>query len=377
MRQRNLAAAIAFAIFACLFFSTSLVAQTPTATPTATPRPADVDEGVIKVSSRLVVVPVSITDSNGQPVQGLTINDFRIAEEGRAQKIENVGTADAVPLDIALLFDVSASTDAMFRFQQQTAAQFLRDVMRPADRATIYTIGQKAALIQGRDTAERSIESVTTITPTKGATAFFDSVREAANYLRTNSPEGRRRVIVVISDGEDNFSVGVQRAGRLTETNITTAKGDTDFKKLGSLIVAAQQKAKGAERQKVARALQDADTVFYSINPAGSSYKLNQISLFGQENMQIFADQTGGSAFIPRFAPIDTRDEYANSSNAKRNQAALELIFRQLANELRAQYLVQYYSESEYPQGRFVKLDVGLQNSAGRRIRARQGYYAK
>ncbi|HEX2640355.1 MAG TPA: VWA domain-containing protein [Pyrinomonadaceae bacterium] len=372
MKLKNPAAIISV-LSAVFIFAFSLTAQTPS----GTPPPKAADDEVIKVSSRLIVVPASVIDGNGLPVQGLTAKDFRISEEGRVQKVENVGTAEAVPLEIALLFDVSASTDAMFRFEQQTAAQFLKDVMRADDRATVYTVGQEPILVQGRETAEKSIASVMSIQPTKGATAFFDTVREAANYLRANAPEGRRKVIVVISDGEDNFSVGVQRAGRLTELKLTDGASDSEYKKAGSVVAAAQQKAKTSERAKVAKSLQDADSVFYSINPAGSSYQLNQISVFGQENMQQFADQTGGSAFLPKFAPIDLKDEYQNSSNMKRNQATLETIFRQLANELRAQYLVQYYSETEYPQGRFVKLDVGLQNSAGRRIRARQGYYAK
>src|SRR5688572_19987314 len=86
-------------------------AQTPT------PKPQTADDEIIKVSSRLVVVPVSVTDANGQAVTGLTLNDFRISEEGRQQTIERVGTADTVPLDIALLFDISATTSPMFKFQ--------------------------------------------------------------------------------------------------------------------------------------------------------------------------------------------------------------------------------------------------------------------
>ena len=55
----------------------------------------------------------------------------------------------------------------------------------------------------------------------------------------------------------------------------------------------------------------------------------------------------------------------------------LDQIFRQLANELQAQYLVQYYSDAEFPNDKFVKLDVGLQNPANLRVRARRGYYSK
>src|SRR5258708_5570434 len=100
-------------------------------TPTPTPKPKSADDEIIKVESRLVVVPVSITDSSGQPVLGLNAQDFRVAEEGRAQTIDHISSADKVPLEIALLFDVSASTDTMFKFELETAAKFLRDVMRP------------------------------------------------------------------------------------------------------------------------------------------------------------------------------------------------------------------------------------------------------
>lgn len=78
---------------------------------TARPTPPVEDNGeVIKVSSRLVVVPVSVLDSDGQPVLGLKAQDFRVAEENKAQQIEQVSDAEKIPLEIVLLFDVSAST---------------------------------------------------------------------------------------------------------------------------------------------------------------------------------------------------------------------------------------------------------------------------
>ncbi len=343
-------------------------------TPKPTPKE---DDEVIKVQSRLVVVPVSVTDASGQSVPGLTAKDFRISEEGRQQTIENVGSADVVPLEIALLFDVSASTDPMFRFEQETAAKFLRDVMRPNDRASVFTVGQKAMLVQARDTAENAIASVLRIETTKGATAFFETVKMAANYLRQNSPEGRRRVIVVISDGEDNFSEGVQRAQRVAERRIVDQGPDPDMKRFGKLVAQAQETAKTEERKAVLRSLQDADIVHYSINPAGSSYLLNKISVFGQENMQRFSDETGGTAFLPKFQPIDTKDTYQNAISTRKNTEILDQIFRQLANELRSQYLIQYYSEGDFPLNKFVKLNVELLQRQGLRIRSRQGYYVK
>ncbi len=345
------------------------IGQTPTPKPKATP-----DDEVIKIESRLVVVPVSVTDANASPVVGLTAKDFRIAEENKQQTIESLGNADVVPLEIALLFDVSASTDTMFKFEQETAAKFLQDVMRANDRATIFTVGERGVLVQARDTAERSMVSIRAITPTKEQTAFYDALRYAADHLKKNAPQGSRKVIVIISDGEDTNSEGIIKAIWNAERKITD---DVQGEKLRDLRVKARDTAKIAEQVKVLKSLQDADTVFYSINPAGSSYQLNKISVFGQQNMQRFADETGGTAFLPKFAPIDTKDTYQNGNNVRKNQELLSLIFRQLASELRSQYLIQYYSDSEFPLNKFVKLDVRLTNRSDLHLRARQGYYVK
>lgn len=364
--MKNLPHIVALAfVFA---FATTLFAQTPT------PRPEDQE---IKIESRLVVIPVSVTDAAGNPVTNLGKNDFTVMEEGRRQEVDNVGNADVVPLEIALLFDVSASTDAMFKFQQETAAKFLQDVMKPTDRATIFTIGAEPILVAPRAAGDVAVASVKTITPTKQFTAFYDSVASAAEYLAKNAPSGTRRVIVVISDGEDTNSARIARAIQDGYRRAGDTINTLDNKALYQLTVNSRNEASLKERVRIGKSLQDADTVFYSINPAGSSYQLNQMSMFGQDNMERFATETGGTAFLPKFLPIDTKDTLLNSGNMKRNAATLETIFRQLANELRAQYLVQYYSDSEFPEGRFVRLAVSLKNPAANKLRARQGYYVK
>lgn len=357
--------ALAFVVMA------DLVVLSQTATPTP---PVKEDDEVIKVNSRLIVVPVSVTDSNGNAVLGLKAEDFRVKEENRQQTIDSVGNAENVPLEIALLFDVSASTDAMFKFQQETAAKFLQEVLKPSDRATIYTVGAGPILVQARENAEKSIQAIRSITPTKQFTAFYDSVSTAAEFLQKNAPDGTRRVMIVISDGEDTNSSRIAKA-----IQAGYAKADVnslDTKSLYQLTVAKRDEASLKERVLVSKALQNADTVFYAINPAGSSFQLNKMSVFGQENMQKFAEETGGVAFLPKFSAIDTKDQLQNSSNIKKNTEALERIFRELANALRAQYLIQYYSDSDFPVGKYIKVDVGVQ-TPGSKVKARQGYYSK
>ncbi len=349
-----------------VFLTTGIFGQTPTPTP--------VDDEIIKVSSRLVMVPVSVTDASGQAVKGLTAADFRIVEEGRQVQIENVGAADSVPLEIALLFDVSASTDAMFKFELETAAKFLQDVLRPNDRATIFTIGSRPILVSPRSTSEASRQAIMSINPTKGFTAFYDTVGMAAESLARNAPEGSRRVMLVISDGEDTNSdkiaTAIQDGYRKVDIN------KLDRAALNRLTVTNRNTAAMQERVRVLRSLQNADTVFYSINPAGSSFQLNKMSVFGQENMQSFAKDTGGTAFLPKFQPIDTKDEYANANNKRANAAALDRIFQQIGNELRSQYVLQFYSEADFPDGKFVKVQVSVPNKAAT-VRSREGYYVK
>lgn len=344
-------------------------AQAPTPTPKQ-----KVDDDIIKIESRLVVVPVSITDVSGQPVMGLKAQDFRVTEENQPQTIESLGNAEVVPLEIALLFDISASTDAMFKFEQETAAKFLKEVMKPNDRATIFTIGERGRLVQPRDTAEKSMETIRSIMPTKEQTAFYDSVRGAAEQLNKNSPQGSRKVMLIISDGDDTWSDGVIKAIWAAERKTTDG---VQGQNLRELRVRARDGAKLTEQVKVIKSLQDADTVFYSINPGGNSYQLSRDAVLGQQNMQRFADETGGTAFLPKILPIDTKDVYEGQNNLRKNQSILELIFRQITSELRSQYLIQYYSDADFPLGRYVKLDVGLQNHGDLHIRARQGYYVK
>ena len=80
------------------------------AKPTPTPKPAEPEVlDVVRVTSNLVMVPVSVTDSQGQAIQGLHIPDFRLEEEGKQREITEIGNPEQIPLDIAILFDISSS----------------------------------------------------------------------------------------------------------------------------------------------------------------------------------------------------------------------------------------------------------------------------
>jgi VWFA-related protein len=284
--------------------------------------PAEEQGETIKINSSLVAVPVSVTDVSGEPVLNLAADDFRVEEEGKAQQVVALGEPGKTPVELSLLFDVSGSVFGRFQFQQKAASKFLKEVLKPNDATSIFTIGLRPKLVYPRVVGvDKAVAAALAVNPTKEATAFFDTVVEAAKYLGSTAESGARRAIVVISDGEDTLSERFGRSDALRE-------------------------------------LQRADCLFYSINPSGPSIHLNVISSKAQDGMVMLASATGGAAFLPD------------------GDGALDKVFRQIAAELQAQYLLGYYSPDERSDGAFRRITVRVPKRPELRVRARQGYYA-
>jgi Ca-activated chloride channel homolog len=277
---------------------------------------------VIRVSSNLVMVPVSVTDAAGNAVRNLEVKDFAIDEDGQPVAITKIAEPGQTPLALTLLYDVSGSMSSRFDFEKEAASHFLQKVLRPGDTIAVITIGPQPQILQ-QPSSDLSIarQFLAQLKPTRGATAFFDSIVLAAQFLSKSAAPEARRVQIILSDGEDNNS----------ETN--------------KLIDAHRE-------------IQRADCIFYSINPAGASVRLNVMSSKGQEGMQALASETGGAAFIPE------------------TSADLDGIFERIAAELQAQYLLGYYSSNARADGAFHQIMVRIPNKPALRIRARQGYYA-
>jgi Ca-activated chloride channel family protein len=280
------------------------------------------EDNTFRINSNLVAVPVSVTDGNGEPVRNLKAEEFKLFEEGENQQVQSLGEPGKTPLELTLLFDVSGSVFERFDFQKQAASRFLQQVLKPNDVVSVFLIGFEGKLVIPRTrNFPKVINDLKALEPTKEGTAFHASVARAADYLNDHAETGSRRVMVVISDGEDNFSKTIS-------------------------LLDAQ------------RALQRTDIVFYSINPSGPSIKLNRISMRGQNAMISLANETGGVAFLPD------------------QESELDRVFRQIAAELQAQYLLGYYSTNETNDGKFRRIKIQLPKHGDLRIRARQGYYA-
>jgi Ca-activated chloride channel homolog len=286
------------------------------------PKPGEPEETLIKIDSNLVAVPVSVTDNEGNPVRNLTVEDFVLEEEGVKQALEPLGEPGKTPLEMALLFDVSRSVRNRFDFERETAGKFLKEILKPGDAVSVFSIGATPKLSVPRtESADDAISATAAIQPTEDSTAFFDTVVRAANHLDDSANPNIRRVMVIISDGEDTNS---------ERFRLLDAK----------------------------RELQRADTILYAINPSGPSIRLNKISTKGHEGMISLAEETGGVAFLP--------DKLAD----------LTRVFNQITSELQAQYLLGYYSSNETNDGKYRRITVRVPKRSDLRIRARAGYYS-
>jgi len=277
----------------------------------------------IRVSSNLVLVPVSVTDGNQKPVKDLSIQDFQVTEDGRPQTIANMQEPGQSPVELALLIDISGSVMPRFQFEQEAGSQFVRSVAGSQRFVSLFTVGPEARIVRQRtNDSLAAVNALMALSPTREATAFYDTLVSAARYLRQNASPFSRRVQVAISDGEDNFSLDHGLDSALRE-------------------------------------LQQADCVFYSINPAAASVRMNVISRRGQESLQFLANQTGGSAYLPN------------------DWSQLPSIYRLITADLQAQYLLGYYSSrGEANRDEFRKISVSVPGRRDLRVRARQGYYA-
>jgi Ca-activated chloride channel family protein len=286
------------------------------------PPAEDPEGGRIQIKTNLVAVPVSVTDVRGNPIRDLAAEDFRLEEEGVQQQIEPMKEPGKTPIELALLFDVSRSVRNRFDFERETAGRFLKEVIKLGDTVTIFSIGSTPKLSVPRTgNVESAVAATAAIQPTEDATAFFDTIVRASHQLNDSSNPGVRRVMVVISDGEDTNS---------------------ERFKLGD----------------ASRELQRADSLLYAINPSGPSIRLNKISSKGHEGMITLANETGGLAFLP-----DKLED-------------LTKVFSQIAAELQAQYLLGYYPSNEATDGKYRRITVQVPKRPDLRIRARKGYYA-
>lgn len=285
------------------FNSASLVSNAP-------------EQSKISVTTDLVVLPVSVTDSNGAFVSGLRAEQFRVYEEGRLQKVTLFDEEDA-PVTVGVLVDHSRSMgpklggvrSAVFVFAHSSNPKDEMFVVDFSDSVSVELLGGKS-FTNDPLILERAISAVSA----RGQTALYDAVAEGLKHLELGTHE--KKALIIVSDGGDN-------ASHHTYSEITAL---------------ARQ----------------AHAVIYSIGLVGSSEEENPRAL------ERLCKETGGIAFFPR----------ARQSVAKIAQA--------IAQDLREQYALGYAPAKVISGSSFrkIRVKVDAPDHGRLRVRTRTGYSA-
>lgn len=162
------------------------------------------DDDVVRVTTDLVVLNITVTDNAGAYVPGLRLADFKVYEDGKeiSPKLISSFSVQEAPFASVVLLDTSGSMETRLSLGRSAAIRFL-DGLRPEDVAAVYRFDSKVEQVQafsgGRDLAPMAFAI-----RAKGMTTLYDAIIEAAKSLAER--EETRKAIIVLSDGMDTFS---------------------------------------------------------------------------------------------------------------------------------------------------------------------------
>ena len=306
-----------------LFFPVSFAllyaqAQAPKSTIIDTkPQKSEKSPEDLVVNVDLINVLFTVTDRKGKLVTDLDKKELKLFEDSKPQAITNFSRETDLPLTIALLIDTSTSIRDRFKFEQEAAIDFLYRTLRPKkDKALLITFDSAIELVQDfSDNPEMLAKAIRQVRP-GGGTKMLDSIYLACQE-KLKSETGRK-LIILISDGDDNLSLET-----LNSTLEMTQKSDV-------AIFAISTNSSG----------------FFGITAPKADKLLKKLS-----------EVTGGRAFFP-FKAED-----------------LSQSFQDIGSELRSQYSLAYRSSNSNRDGTFrsIKIEPERKNL---QVKSRKGYYA-
>jgi len=326
--KKNIASASRFGLFIVLFVVVSSSGQEQN------PPQQVAEDDVVRISTTLVTVPVSVMDRQGRFIPNLSKEQFHIYEDGIEQKIAYFDSAEK-PFTVALMLDTSDSTRFKLKDIQDAALEFVEQ-LRPDDRVIVAAFDKKIAMLAEATSDRRVLTTAIRRVNTGGSTGLYNAIDMIINQ-RLNRIRGRK-AIVLFTDGVDTASQGATfegtlRMGQELDALVYPIQYDTleDLRKQAMEMNAQMVTAKG-----------ETLTVAY----ARAERYLRQL-----------ADKSGGRFY------------YAGSLKRLRE------VFTSIAQELREQYSLGYYPKSE-GQGdeRRIKVKVALPRAV---IKARRGYIYK
>jgi Ca-activated chloride channel family protein len=151
----------------------------------------------------MVRIAAVVRDQKGRFVQDLKVSDFEVLDGGNSRRIADFRT-DVAGVSVAVLFDVSGSMEGQMRHAREAAAHVLSWMDATRDEAAVFTfdthLDERTPFTTGLKTLPESMGQLVPF----GATSLHDAI--AATAKRVGAREGRRRAVVVFTDGADNAS---------------------------------------------------------------------------------------------------------------------------------------------------------------------------
>jgi Ca-activated chloride channel family protein len=305
---------------------------------------------VIKLDTALVSVPVIVTDRYGRLVPGLTTKDFLLRENGESQEIVSFSSTEA-PFNVALLIDTSRSTRNILSTIRKAALNFIKQ-LKPQDRVQIVTFDERVHFLgeftNDRDALSRTIKSV----KTSYLTSIYDAVQ--MTIKEKLAPIRGRKAIVILTDGVDTYSRQATAGGTL---EMVANLGIPSYS-----IQYETRNSGGAPMRPPS--LPGGSFNFFRSSFIGSSFVSS-----GQGPRQVQPDRYIIATSCLQSLATQSGARYLRAESIENTAYAFALI----AEELRNQYTLAYYSTNEKRDGSYRKIEIRL-NRADLSTRSRPGY---
>jgi VWFA-related protein len=174
----------------------------------------DKADEVIKIDTSLVNIPVIVSDRENRYIPGLTIADFKVFQDGSEQRIEVFNNEEA-PMSIVLALDTSRSTELVLDKIKKAAKQFVK-VLAPGDRAMIVTFDNDVEILSPLTNDKKVLQKAVKDAGIgeRFGTLIHDAVYQVVN--RTLKPVKGRKAIILLTDGKD-FGSYITRRELLAE----------------------------------------------------------------------------------------------------------------------------------------------------------------